>query len=73
MLASENRDTLKSASLCLGIIAAFEVPDGHWDEFLQIMGENAMSENRQFALAATQSLGFLSEFLEYIDKTLTQE
>ena len=45
MLASENRDTLKSASICLGIIAAFEVPDGHWNEFLQIMGENAMSEN----------------------------
>ena len=45
MLASENRDTLKSASICLGIIAAIEVPDGHWNEFLQIMGENAMSEN----------------------------
>ena len=45
MLTSENRDTLKSASICLGIIAAIEVPDGNWNEFLQIMGENAMSEN----------------------------
>ena len=45
MLTSENRETLKSASICLGMIAAIEVPDGNWDQFLQIMGDNAMSEN----------------------------
>ena len=45
MLTSENRDTLKSASICLGIIAAIEVPDGHWDQFLQMMSEGATSEN----------------------------
>ena len=45
MLTSDNRDTLKSASICLGMIAAIEVPDGNWEQFLQIMGENAMAEN----------------------------
>ena len=71
MLGSDSRETLKNASICLGIIAAIEVPDGNWDQFLQIMSENAMSDNIQFRLAAIQSLGFLSEFLEYVDKKLS--
>ena len=34
MLQSENKDTLKNASICLAIIAAIEVPDGLWNDFL---------------------------------------
>jgi len=41
MLQSEDRATLKDASICLGIIAAVEVPDGHWDHFLTTMCENS--------------------------------
>ena len=37
MLQSESRATLLDASICLGIIAAIEVPDGKWDHFLQNM------------------------------------
>jgi len=41
MLASEDRPTLKNASICLAIIAAVEVPDGLWDHFLEMMSENS--------------------------------
>ena len=34
MLGEENRDSIKNASICLGIIAAIEVPDGLWESFL---------------------------------------
>jgi len=44
MLQSEDRGTLKDASICLGIIAAIEVPDGKWDHFLQTMADNSTSE-----------------------------
>ena len=69
MLQSENRDTLKNASISLGIIAAVEVPDGHWDHFMTTMAENATSDTYQYRLASVQTLGFLSEFLDtYVDK-----
>ena len=45
LLQRENRDTLKNAGMCLGIIAAIEVPDGHWDHFLETMSENATQDN----------------------------
>lgn len=64
MLQSENRDTLKNASICLGIIAAIEVPDGLWDQFVDTMASNSTQENFQFRLAAIQTLGFMSEFLD---------
>jgi hypothetical protein len=34
-LESQDMDTLKNVSICLGIIAAIEVPDGNWNDFLQ--------------------------------------
>ena len=74
ILNSECRESLKNASICLAIIAAIEVPDGQWDQFLKLMADNATNENFQFRLASIQTLGFLSEFLEqYIDKQLNQE
>ena len=74
MLQSENRDTLKNASICLGIIAAVEVPDGAWDHFMTTMTENSTSDNYQYRLASVQTLGFLSEFLDtYVDKQLNQD
>lgn len=45
MLASTDRATLKNASIDLAIIAAIEVPDGHWDHFLQSMADNSTNEN----------------------------
>ena len=45
MLNSQDRDTLKNASICLAIIAAIEVPDGLWDQFLQLMQENSTNDN----------------------------
>lgn len=74
MLASEDRGTLKNASICLAIIAAIEVPDGLWDDFLQVMQENSTHENVQHRFATVQTLGLLCEFLdEYFDKQLLQE
>ena len=74
MLENQNHNTLKNASICLGIIAAIEVHDGHWNQFLQTMSENATSENLQFRRAVVQTLGFLSEFLDLnIDKDLSQD
>ena len=62
---------MKNAGTCLGIVAAVEVPDGLWDEFLQSMAENATQDNYQFRLASIQTLGFMSEFLEpCVPKTL---
>ena len=73
MLENQNHNTLKNASICLGIIAAIEVPDGHWDQFLHTMSENSTSQNLQFGRAVVQTLGFLSEFLDqYIDKDLQE-
>ena len=34
ILQNQDRDALKNASISLGIIAAIEVPDGQWDQFL---------------------------------------
>ena len=63
-LESQDMDTLKNVSICLGIIAAIEVPDGNWNDFLQYMSENATQEGSQFRFASIMTLGFLCEFLE---------
>ena len=55
---------MKNAGTCLAIVAAVEVPDGLWDQFLQSMADNATQETYQFRLASIQTLGFMSEFLE---------
>ena len=74
MLQSEQRSTLKDASICLGIIAAIEVPDGMWDHFLQTMADNSTSETFQFRLASVQTMGMMCEFLqENIGKPLKPE
>ena len=52
VLASEDRQTMKNAGLSLAIIAALEVPDGKWPEFLQAMAVNSTSENYQYRLAS---------------------
>ena len=44
LLQSQDRDTLKNASIALAIIAAIEVPDGLWDHFLNTMAENSTSD-----------------------------
>ena len=74
MLSSESKETLKNASICLAIIAAIEVPDGLWSDFLQQMSEHSTQENMQYRFASIQTLGFLSEFLDqYINKELTND
>ena len=74
MLANENKDTLKNTSICLGTIAAIEVPDGHWNNFLQLMSDNSTQEIFQYRLASIQTLGFMTEFIdEYIGKELSVE
>jgi hypothetical protein len=55
---------MQSAGQSLAIIAALEVPDGKWDEFLNLMSQNAVQENYQFRLASIYSLGLMSEFME---------
>ena len=52
MLNSQDRETLKAASICLGIIAAIEVPDGLWDQFLQLMADNSTNDNIQYRYAS---------------------
>ena len=47
-----DKDALKNASICLGIIAAIEVPDGHWTDFLENMAEQATQENMQYRFAS---------------------
>ena len=70
VLASDDKQTMKNAGTCLAIVAAIEVPDGKWDQFLNSMAENATSENYQYRLASIQTLGFLCEFLETVKKRL---
>ena len=52
MLGNENRETLKNASICLGIIAAIEVPDGLWSDFMQQMSDNSTNPNLQYRFAS---------------------
>ena len=63
-LGCANKKDVKNASICLAIIAAVEVPQGKWPEFLSLMAENSTNENFQFRLAALQTLGYMSEFIE---------
>ena len=52
LLAKEDLGILKNASICIGIIAAIEVPDGLWPDFLQIMATNSTQPNLQYRLAS---------------------
>lgn len=61
-LITESR--LKHVSICIAILARFEVPTGLWSNFLDIMQNNAIGENQQYRLAAMTTLGHLSEFME---------
>ena len=71
---SNDKEALKNASICLGIIAAIEVPDGRWPDFLENMSQQATQENMQYRFASIQTLGYLSEFLDqYIGKDFTNE
>ena len=44
-LANENRQQVKSCSLSVATIAAIEVPDGKWDDFINLMEQQAMQED----------------------------
>ncbi len=74
MLQSEDRGSLKDASISLGIIAAIEVPDGKWDYFLETMSANSTSDAFQYRLASIQTMGMMSELLdEHFDKPLNYD
>lgn len=74
MLQSQDRASLKNASIGLGIIAAVEVPEGHWEAFLQTMADNSTSDTYEYRLASVQTMGMMVEFLdEYIGKQLRNE
>ena len=69
MLQHENKIVLQAASISLGVIAAIEVPEGHWDQFLEIMQSNSTAETYEHRLASVQTMGFMVEFLsDYIGK-----
>jgi len=63
MLGSNDKKDIKNAAICLAIVAAEEIPQGKWDEFLQLMSENATNQVYSYRLAAVMSVGYLSEFL----------
>lgn len=48
---------VKDATICLGIVACVELPEGQWDDFLRMMAEQATSADYKFRLASVQTLG----------------
>ena len=74
MLQNQDRNSLKNASISLGIIAAIEVPDGQWDQFLQTMAENSTAKEFHYRLAAVQTMGMMVEFLtDHFEKELAND
>lgn len=57
-------ERVKYVSICIAILARFEITHGMWPEFLGIMESNATGENMQYRHAAMLTLGQLSEFIE---------
>jgi hypothetical protein len=54
----------------LAIVASVELPIGHWEDFLTVMASNSTNEERQYRLAAVQTLGQTMEFVEMYEKKL---
>jgi hypothetical protein len=50
--------------MCLAVLAVVELPLGLWPDFMATMVSNSSNENYYHRLAAVQTLGLLSEFME---------
>lgn len=69
-LGHDTDSVVKDAGMCLAIIAAVELPNNLWSEFLVMMANNSTNENQRFRLAAVQTLGQTMEFVEQYDRRL---
>ena len=72
LLAHEDKNRVKASSICLSAIAAIEVSRGMWDQFLQILQQNATSEpyNANIRFAAMICIKNFCDFIE--DASLPQ-
>lgn len=73
LLVNPNRQAMKNAGQALAAVAVVEVPAGKWTDFLQMMASNSTHEIYEFRLAAVETLGLFTEFLEQVDGHLTYE
>lgn len=55
----------------MAAIAAIEVPDGTWNDFMEgFAHSSAQRENESQRYAAILTLGFFSEFMQKMNKSL---
>jgi hypothetical protein len=59
---------MKDICLCISSIAAIEIPNGMWQNFVYTMAEQAhQDENRFFKYAGIYNIGLVMEILEVHD------
>lgn len=52
MLGNSDHTVIKAAATCVAAIAVIEVPQGEWNEVIQILSDNANSQEINVRLAS---------------------
>ena len=64
MLGSPDPTIMKAAATCVAAIACIELPKGMWQGFIQMLSENALSDQESVRRASLQTLGFICEDMD---------
>lgn len=64
MLANTDHAIIRAAATCVAAICVLELPLGMWNGVLEILQNNANSDDLNVRLASIQTLGFICEDID---------
>ena len=74
ILAQDDKRSQKAAATCVAAIAAVDVPDGNWNDFMEgFAHSSAQRDKESLRYAAILTLGYFSEFIQKMGRSLSQQ